>query len=78
MKIKYYLYNFLYIINYIFFFPGGKKCLVSKVFDLHSGAGLVYSTDDEVEVPWGVGILGHVAITGETVNLQVACEVRHI
>ncbi|KAI5746812.1 hypothetical protein M8J77_007676 [Diaphorina citri] len=53
---------------------GGKKCLVSKVFDLHSGAGLVYSTADEVEVPWGVGILGHVAVTGETVNLQVACE----
>uniref|UniRef100_A0A8D8WKA7 Phosphodiesterase n=2 Tax=Cacopsylla melanoneura TaxID=428564 RepID=A0A8D8WKA7_9HEMI len=53
---------------------GGKKCLVSKVFDLHSGAGLVYGTDDQVEVPWGTGILGHVATTGETVNLQIACE----
>ncbi|XP_014253887.1 dual 3',5'-cyclic-AMP and -GMP phosphodiesterase 11A-like [Cimex lectularius] len=60
--------------------PKGKRVLVSKVFDVHSGAGRFllptnYSSgDNEVQVPWGVGVLGHVAETGETVRLQVACE----
>lgn len=65
--------------------------LVSKVFDVHSGARGRFllpdnimrrdadrsatGADDEVQIPWGVGILGHVASTGETVNLDVACEV---
>ncbi|RZF41138.1 hypothetical protein LSTR_LSTR010790 [Laodelphax striatellus] len=59
---------------------GGRQTLVSKVFDVHSGAsrfllpGGGASTDNEVQVPWGVGVLGHVADTGETVNLQIACE----
>ncbi|XP_068086058.1 dual 3',5'-cyclic-AMP and -GMP phosphodiesterase 11A [Anabrus simplex] len=60
---------------------GGKQSLVSKVFDVHSGVskfllpgGTGSSPDNEVQVPWGVGVLGHVAETGETVNLQVACE----
>ncbi|XP_015367889.1 PREDICTED: dual 3',5'-cyclic-AMP and -GMP phosphodiesterase 11A-like [Diuraphis noxia] len=67
-----------------------RRCLVSKVFDVHSGArgqfllpdgvqcemagGPATTTDNEVRIPWGVGILGHVASTGETVNLDVACE----
>jgi dual 3',5'-cyclic-AMP and -GMP phosphodiesterase 11 len=59
--------------------PRGKQTLVSKLFDVHSGASrfLLNGTgcDNEVQVPWGVGVLGHVAETGETVNLQVACEV---
>ncbi|BES99049.1 GAF domain [Nesidiocoris tenuis] len=61
--------------------PRGKRVLVSKVFDIHCGAGKFLlpanggaSGDNEIQVPWGVGILGHVAETGETVNLQVACE----
>ncbi|KAF6200256.1 hypothetical protein GE061_006559 [Apolygus lucorum] len=61
--------------------PPGKKVLVSKVFDIHCGAGRFLlpanggaSGDNEIQVPWGSGILGHVAETGETVNLQVACE----
>lgn len=68
-----------------------RRCLVSKVFDVHSGArgqfllpdgmqcptsGLATATDNEMQIPWGVGILGHVASTGETVNLDVACEVN--
>lgn len=69
-----------------------RRCLVSKVFDVHSGArgqfllpdgmhmdaitGPATASDNEVRIPWGVGILGHVASTGETVNLDVACEVR--
>lgn len=69
-----------------------RRCLVSKVFDVHSGArgqfllpdgvqcggeaaGRPAAADNEVKIPWGVGILGHVASTGETVNLDVACEV---
>lgn len=61
---------------------GGRQKLVSKVFDVHSGAstfllpgGKSNGSDNEVQVPWGVGVLGHVAETGEPVNLQVACEV---
>ncbi|GLH00338.1 cGMP-specific 3',5'-cyclic phosphodiesterase [Gryllus bimaculatus] len=58
----------------------GRQTLVSKVFDMHSGVGKFLlpggagTCDNEVQVPWGVGVLGHVAETGETVNLQVACE----
>lgn len=36
------------------------------------------SEENEVEVPWGKGILGWVAETGETVNLDVAYEVSPI
>lgn len=48
-----------------------------KVFDVPSGANFLpsQSEDNEVEVPWGKGILGWVAETGETVNLDVAYEV---
>ncbi|KAJ4429544.1 hypothetical protein ANN_21713 [Periplaneta americana] len=52
-----------------------------RVFDVHSGVskfllpgGAGGSGDNEIQVPWGVGVLGHVAETGETVNLQIACE----
>ncbi|PNF25054.1 hypothetical protein B7P43_G06979, partial [Cryptotermes secundus] len=60
---------------------GGRQSLVSKVFDVHSGVskfllpgGVGGPADNEVQVPWGVGVLGHVAETGEAVNLQIACE----
>ncbi|CAL4085691.1 unnamed protein product, partial [Meganyctiphanes norvegica] len=54
----------------------GKKSLMSKVFDVHSGTNIFPSTNDDnaVEVPWGKGVLGYVAETGETVNLQCAAE----
>lgn len=45
---------------------------VSK-FLLPGGAG--GSADNEIQVPWGIGVLGHVAESGETVNIQIACEV---
>lgn len=59
----------------------GRQSLVSKVFDVHSGASPLLlpgtkSSDTEIHVPWGVGVLGYAAETGEAVNLQVACEVR--
>ncbi|XP_063889231.1 dual 3',5'-cyclic-AMP and -GMP phosphodiesterase 11A-like isoform X3 [Scylla paramamosain] len=52
----------------------GKKVLVSKVFDVHSGTNIYPATteDNAMEVPWGKGILGHVAETGDTVNLTSA------
>ncbi|XP_069951729.1 dual 3',5'-cyclic-AMP and -GMP phosphodiesterase 11A [Cherax quadricarinatus] len=52
----------------------GKKVLVSKVFDVHSGTNIYPATteDNAMEVPWGKGILGHVAETGDTVNLECA------
>ncbi|XP_071526785.1 dual 3',5'-cyclic-AMP and -GMP phosphodiesterase 11A-like [Panulirus ornatus] len=54
----------------------GKKVLVSKVFDVHSGTNIYPATteDNAMEVPWGKGILGYVADTGDTVNLECACE----
>lgn len=61
--------------------PKNKRRLVSKVFDVYSGvskfllSGGYSSTDNEVQVPWGVGVVGFVAETSEVVNLQVATEV---
>nr|XP_056717172.1 dual 3',5'-cyclic-AMP and -GMP phosphodiesterase 11A [Euleptes europaea] len=55
---------------------GGKKSLVSKVFDVHAGTPLLpcYNSEDsnEVQVPWGKGIIGYVAQHGETVNIPDA------
>lgn len=57
----------------------GKKSLVSKVFDVHAGTPWLpcYSSEDanEVQVPWGKGIIGHVAQHGETVNIPDAYQV---
>ncbi|XP_076045128.1 dual 3',5'-cyclic-AMP and -GMP phosphodiesterase 11A-like isoform X3 [Oratosquilla oratoria] len=55
----------------------GKKILVSKVFDIHSGTNIypvTSSEDNAVEVPWGKGILGYVAETGKPVILECASE----
>lgn len=58
---------------------GGRKSLVSKVFDVHAGTPLLpcYSSEDsnEVQVPWGKGIIGYVAEHGETVNIPDAYQV---
>lgn len=57
----------------------GKKTLVSKFFDVHAGTPLLPcgSTEDsnEVQVPWGKGIIGYVAEHGETVNIPDAYQV---
>ncbi|XP_059583232.1 dual 3',5'-cyclic-AMP and -GMP phosphodiesterase 11A [Alligator mississippiensis] len=59
---------------------GGKKSLVSKVFDVHAGTPLLpcCSTENcnEVQVPWGKGIIGYVAEHGETVNIPDAYQDR--
>lgn len=57
----------------------GKKTLVSKFFDVHAGTPLLPcgSTEDsnEVQVPWGKGIIGYVAEHGETVNIPDSYQV---
>lgn len=54
----------------------GKPVLVSKIFDLHAGTSILPSCTGDIRVPWGHGIIGHVAETGDTVNLQEAMKVR--
>ena len=59
---------------------GGHGTLVSKVFDVHSGAHILPtpSSDGSITVPWGKGIIGYVAETRETVNLTDASQVGNI
>eukprot|EP00062_Callorhinchus_milii_P015136 gi/632965065/ref/XP_007898706.1/ PREDICTED: dual 3',5'-cyclic-AMP and -GMP phosphodiesterase 11A-like [Callorhinchus milii] len=56
--------------------PPHKKTLVSKFFDVHSGTTVLPSSSaessNEVQVPWGKGIVGYVAEHGETVNIAGA------
>ncbi|GCB73022.1 hypothetical protein scyTo_0002305 [Scyliorhinus torazame] len=58
--------------------PPHKRKLVSKFFDVHSGTTVVPSSSmdnsNEVQVPWGKGIIGYVAEHGETVNMADAYE----
>ncbi|XP_053675303.1 dual 3',5'-cyclic-AMP and -GMP phosphodiesterase 11-like [Anopheles nili] len=50
-----------------------KKCLVSKLFDVCSNSTLEeMEQQDEVKVAWGTGIAGHVAESGEPVNIPDA------
>ncbi|KAG9338612.1 hypothetical protein JZ751_025450 [Albula glossodonta] len=55
-----------------------KKTLVSKFFDVHAGTTVLpsLSNSDEVQVPWGKGIIGYVAEHGETVNIPDAYQDR--
>lgn len=56
---------------------GNKKTLVSKFFDVHAGTTVLPSMNsDEVQVPWGKGIIGYVAEHGETVNIPDAYQVQ--
>ncbi|XP_072836720.2 dual 3',5'-cyclic-AMP and -GMP phosphodiesterase 11A isoform X2 [Pogona vitticeps] len=59
---------------------GGKKSLVSKVFDVHAGTPWLPCSStanaNEVQVPWGKGIIGYVAQHGEIVNIPDAYQDR--
>ncbi|XP_076004556.1 dual 3',5'-cyclic-AMP and -GMP phosphodiesterase 11A [Genypterus blacodes] len=61
--------------------PAHKRTLVSKFFDVHSGTTVRPSSStlnsNEVQVPWGKGIIGYVAEHGETVNISNAYEDHH-
>ncbi|CAL1544102.1 unnamed protein product [Lymnaea stagnalis] len=50
----------------------GKPALVSKIFDLHAGTSIFPSCSGDIRVTWGQGVIGHVAETGDTVNLKDA------
>ncbi|XP_061180019.1 dual 3',5'-cyclic-AMP and -GMP phosphodiesterase 11A-like isoform X2 [Saccostrea echinata] len=54
----------------------GKPSLVSKLFDLHSGTHILPTSmgDGSITVPWGKGIIGHVAETGDTISLMEASQ----
>ena len=54
-----------------------KRCLVNTLFDVTTHSSLQYNVEKsrEVRVPWGAGIVGHVAKTGQTLNTPNAYEV---
>jgi len=54
----------------------GTRCLASKLFDVTSQSTLRDCTLDkeEIRVPWGSGIVGHVAKTGTGLNIPDAYE----
>lgn len=55
----------------------GPRSLVSKVFDVNAESKLDDIKDlAEIRIPWGTGIVGYSAATGETVNIADAYEVR--
>lgn len=51
-----------------------KPSLVSKIFDVHCGTQIMptKTTENCIKVPWGKGIIGFVAESGEFVNLKEA------
>lgn len=52
------------------------RCLVSKLFDVCPRSTLEeMEQQDEVRVAWGTGIAGHVAESGEPVNIPDAYQV---
>lgn len=55
-----------------------NRVLVSKLFDVTSESTVnesIRSEEDEICVPLGVGIAGHTAATGETINIKDAYSV---
>lgn len=55
---------------------GKTRALVATLFDVNEGSTLADTHErTEVWVPWGKGIIGHVAVSGESVNIPDAYEV---
>lgn len=60
--------------------PKNRRSLVSELFDVHP-IRLRSTTDQsglEIRVPWGKGIVGYAAETGQTVNIHDAYAVREV
>ena len=56
------------------------KVLVSKLFDVTADSTVqesIRAEDDQIVVPLGVGIAGHTALTGETINIKDAYSVSY-
>lgn len=55
-----------------------NRCLVSTVFDVSPDSTVEEMQEkEEVRIPWGTGIVGHVAKTGEMLNIPDAYQVHH-
>jgi signal transduction protein with GAF and PtsI domain len=53
-----------------------SRCLVSKLFDVCSQSTLKeMEKKEEIHIPWGSGIVGYVAQSGEAVNIPDAYKV---
>lgn len=53
-----------------------SRCLVSKLFDVCSQSTLKeMEKKEEIRIPWGTGIVGYVAQSGEPVNIPDAYKV---
>ena len=55
---------------------GDERCLVSKLFNVSANSTVSECNVDEWRVAWGSGIIGHVALTGNSLNIPDAYEVR--
>uniref|UniRef100_T1JEP4 3',5'-cyclic-GMP phosphodiesterase n=1 Tax=Strigamia maritima TaxID=126957 RepID=T1JEP4_STRMM len=51
---------------------GSSRCLVSKLFDVSMDSTIESMEKNEFVIPWGTGIVGYVAETGESVNIPDA------
>lgn len=52
-----------------------KKFLVSRLFDVAEGSTLEESSSNCIRLEWNKGIVGHVAATGQPLNIKNAYEV---
>lgn len=58
--------------------PKEARYLVSKLFDVTAGSTLeqsLHNEDQQILIPFGKGIAGHVALTKEVINIPDAYEV---
>jgi len=55
-----------------------ERFLVSKLFNVSAHSTVSECNTEEIRVAWGTGIVGHVAMTGNAVNIPDAYQVRLI
>ena len=53
-----------------------RKFLVSRLFDVAEGSTLEESSSNCIRLEWNKGIVGHVAATGQPLNIKNAYEVK--
>ena len=54
-----------------------RKFLVSRLFDVAEGSTLEQASSSCIRLDWNKGIVGHVAATGQPLNIRNAYEVRY-
>lgn len=55
-----------------------RKFLVSRLFDVAEGSTLEEASNSGIRLEWNKGIVGHVAATGQPLNIKNAYEVRSL